>query len=68
MIFKILNILLSKLEWTKNEVKIICQEHNVMMGSVLEQINDYAYDKFDDVIIEEDEDKIYVNVEYKNKL
>ena len=68
VIFKILNILLSKLEWTKNEVKIICQEHNIMMGSVLEQINDYAYDKFDDVIIEEDEDKIYVNVEYKNKL
>lgn len=68
VIFKILNKLLSKLEWTKNEVKIICQEHNVMMGSVLEQINDYAYDKFDDVIIEEDEDKIYVNVEYKNKL
>ena len=68
VIFKILNKLLSKSEWTKNEVKRICQEYNVMMGSVLEQINDYAYDIFDDVIIEEDEDKIYVNVEYKNKL
>ena len=68
VIFKILNKLLSKSEWTKNEVKRICQEYNVMMGSVLEQINDYAYDIFDDVIIEENEDKIYVNVEYKNKL
>ena len=39
-----------------------------MIGSVLEQINDYALEKVDDIIIEEDGDNIYVMTEYKDLL
>ena len=64
----ILTRLLTKSEWSKAEVNSICKEFNVITGSILEQINDYAYDKVDDVVIEDDEDIIYVNTDYKDQL
>lgn len=64
----ILTRLLTKSEWSKAEVNSICKEFNVITGSILEQINDYAYDKIDDVVIEDDNDIIYVNTDYKNQL
>ena len=39
-----------------------------MLGSVLEQINDYSYGKIEDAIIEDDGDTIYVMTDYKEKL
>ena len=45
-----------------------CKEFNVITGSILEQINDYAYDKVDDAVIEDDDDIIYVNIDYKDQL
>ncbi len=64
----ILTKLLTKSEWTKAEVDCICKDFNVITGSTLEQINDYAYDKVDDVVIEDDDDIIYVNTDYKDQL
>lgn len=64
----ILTRLLTKSEWSKAEVDSICKEFNVFTGSILEQINDYAYDKVDDVVIEDDDDIIYVNTDYKDQL
>ena len=64
----ILAKLLTKSEWSKAEVDSICKEFNVITGSILEQINDYAYDKVDDVVIEDDDDIIYVNTDYKDQL
>jgi hypothetical protein len=40
----------------------------VMLGRILEQINDYAYSKVDDIVVEEDGDNIYVTTEYKEYL
>lgn len=64
----ILTKLLTKSEWSKAEVDNICKEFNVITGSMLEQINDYAYDKVDDVVIEDDDDIIFVNTDYKDQL
>ena len=38
------------------------------LGSLLEQINDYSCSKIDDIVVEEDGDKIYVTTEYKTQL
>ena len=59
---------MTKSEWSKAEVDSICKELNVITGSILEQINDYAYDKVDDVVIEDEDDIIYVNTDYKDQL
>jgi hypothetical protein len=40
----------------------------MMTGSVLEQINDYSYNKIEDAVIEDDGDTINVMTEYKDKL
>lgn len=39
-----------------------------MMGAVLEQINDFAYEKVDDAVIEDDGENIYVTLDYKEQL
>ena len=64
----ILKILLSKELWKREEVESLCKEHHLMIGSVLEQINDFSYTKIEDAVIEDDGDTIYVMTEYKEKL
>ncbi len=65
---KILKTLLSKDVWSYQEVEHICKKHKLIMGAVLEQINDYSYNKVDDVVLEDDGEKIYVTTEYKDFL
>lgn len=65
---EILSILFSKDSWSRNEVATLCIERNLLIGSVLEQINDYSYDKIEDAVIEDDGDTIYIMTEYKDKL
>ena len=68
VLLDILKILLTKESWKREDVEIICQEHHLMIGFVLEQINDYSYSKIEDAVIEDDGDTIYVMTEYKDKL
>ena len=63
----ILKKLLEREMWTKKEVQQMCGP-NVMIGNLLEQINDYAYEKVEDVVVDEDDDKIYIMTEYKDQL
>ena len=65
---KILKSLLAKETWKRVEVEKICKEHGLMMGAVLEQINDFAYEKVDDAVIEDDDENIYVTLDYKEQL
>lgn len=65
---KILKSLLAKETWKRVEVEKICKEHGLMMGAVLEQINDFAYEKVDDAVIEDDGENIYVTLDYKEQL
>ena len=62
-----LSKLLSKEQWTRNELEGLFGP-DVMIGNLLEQINDYAYSKINDIVVEEDGDIIYVTIEYKEQL
>lgn len=64
----ILAEILSKESWERDELSYICKQRGYILGSLLEEINDYSYSKVDDAIIEDDGDVIYVNVEYKKEL
>ena len=63
----ILEKLFAKEEWTRAEI-VEMAGPNVMIGNLLEQINEYACSKIDDIVLEEDGDRIYVTLEYKDRL
>ena len=64
----VLTLLLSKEKWEREEIENKCQEMGLMLGAVLEQINDFAYEKVDDVVVEDDGEYLYVTLDYKEKL
>ena len=64
---EILAKLLTKEQWTRIELEGLVGP-DVMIGNLLEQINDYAYSRINDIVVEEDEDNIYVTTEYKEQL
>ena len=63
----VLEKLFAKEVWTRAEI-VEMAGPNVMIGNLLEQINEYACSKIDDIVLEEDGDRIYVTVEYKDRL
>ena len=63
----IMEKLFAKEEWTRAEI-VEMAGPNVMIGNLLEQINDYACSRIDDIVLEEDGDRIYVTLEYKDRL
>ena len=64
---EILAKLLTKEQWTRIELEGVVGP-DVMIGNLLEQINDYAYSRINDIVVEEDGDNIYVTTEYKEQL
>ena len=66
-LIEILGKLLTKEQWTRNELEELVGP-DVMLGNLLEQINDYAYSKINDVIVEDDGDNIYVTIAYREQL
>ena len=66
-IITILSKLLTKEHWTRAEL-VEMTGPDVMLGNLLEQINDYAYSIVNDIVVEEDDDNIYVTTEYKEQL
>lgn len=67
-VIEMLKILFEKETWNKEEFERICNNRGLMLGAILEEINDYSYLKVDDAVIEEDGDNIYVALDYKNEL
>ena len=63
----VLTRLLEKNIWTRSEI-IDLAGPDVMIGNLLEQINEYSCSKIDDIVVEEDGDEIYVTTEYKEHL
>ncbi len=59
--------LLSKEQWTLKELEAMVGP-DVMIGNLLEQINDYAYPIVNDIVVEEDGENIYVTTDYKEQL
>ena len=68
IIKQILVTLFKQEVWQYSDFAELCQNNGVLPGSILEQINDYAYEVVNDIVAEESEDKIYVTIEYKDKL
>jgi hypothetical protein len=66
--FKIMALLLTQMSWSRSDVERICKENNVMIGSTLEAINDYSYRLINKIVIDEEDEKIYISTEYKEKL
>jgi hypothetical protein len=66
-IMDILLKLFDKEVWTRSEIQELVGL-DIMIGSLLEQINDYSCSKIDDIVVEEDGEKIYVTTEYKEQL
>ena len=66
-ILEALQKLMEKNIWQREELQQLFGS-NIMIGNMLEQINDYAYSKVGDVVVEEDGDTIYVTTEYKIQL
>ena len=64
----ILKLLLTKEVWGCAEVENICKERGVMLGAVLEQINDFSYEKVGDAVVEDDGENIYFTLDYKERL
>lgn len=64
----ILAEILSKDSWNRTELSNLSKKRGLILGSLLEKINDYSYSKVDDAIIEDNGDMLYVNVEYKKEL
>lgn len=64
----ILELLFKKEIWERTEVESICKERGLMLGAVLEQINDFSYEKLEDSVVEDDGINIYVTMNYKNEL
>lgn len=64
----LLKVLLRKEIWTVSEVKRLCQQEGIIYGAFIEKVNDYAYSKVDDVVLEEDGESIYMMLQYKDML
>lgn len=64
----ILEIILSKQRWDREEINALCKRNGYILGSLLEKLNDYSYSKVDDAIIEDEGNILYVNQEYKDEL
>lgn len=65
---EILRLLLTKNIWACKEIENECKERGLMLGAVLEQINDYSYKIVDDTVLELDGDYLYVTLDYKKQL
>jgi hypothetical protein len=60
--------ILSKDTWIRTDLSNLSKKRGLILGSLLEKINDYSYSKVNDAVIEDDGDTLYVNVEYKKEL
>lgn len=60
----ILRQLSTKEVWKREEAENICNDNGLILGAVLEQINDIAYEEFEDAVVEDDGDNVYINLDY----
>ncbi|WP_434635520.1 TerB N-terminal domain-containing protein [Vibrio sp. SCSIO 43086] len=61
------DMLLSKEVWSRHEVHELCSKLNLMVDGAIETINDWAYEKVDAPVLDDDGD-IYVDLEIVEEL
>ena len=59
--------LISKEQWSSEEVKAICEELNLMVDGAIEVINDWAFDNVDAPLID-DGSIVYVDLEVAQEI
>jgi len=65
---ELLQTLLSKDKWDKPEFNELCSSRSLLPGFVIEVINDIAYEKVGDIVINDDGDCLLINTEYGEML
>ena len=46
------SVLITRQEWTETEVEALASEHRLMVAGAIETINEWAYENFDDALVE----------------
>ena len=49
----VVSVLITRHRWTEDEIADLADEHQLMAAGALEAINEWAFDRFDDALIEE---------------
>ena len=47
------SVLITRHQWTEDEVVVLADEHQLMAAGALETINEWAFDRFGEALIEE---------------
>nr|WP_282597306.1 tellurite resistance TerB C-terminal domain-containing protein [Vibrio crassostreae] len=61
------NIMVTKDQWSRNEVQSIFSEHKLMIDGAIETINDWSFDMVDAPVLEQDDD-IFIDLEIVEEL
>ncbi len=62
----IINIIIEKENWTRNELLNIIQNKGVMLSSAIDEINEWSEEEYGDFLVEEEDDVYIVNEEVVN--
>lgn len=62
----IVNIIIEKENWTRNELLNIIQNKGMMLSSAIDEINEWSEEEYGDFLVEEDDDVYIVNEEVVN--
>ncbi len=62
----IINIIIKKGNWTRNELLNIIQNKGVMLSSAIDEINEWSEEEYGDFLVEEDNDVYIVNEDVVN--
>ena len=62
----IINIIIEKGNWTRNELLNIIQNKGVMLSSAIDEINEWSEEEYGDFLVEEDNDIYIVNEDVVN--
>lgn len=62
----IINIIIEKGNWTRNELLNIIQNKGVMLSSAIDEINEWSEEEYGDFLVEEDNDVYIVNEDVVN--
>ena len=62
----IVNIIIEKENWTRNELLNVIQNKGTMLSSTIDEINEWSNEEFGDFLVEEDDDVYLVNKDVVN--
>lgn len=62
----IVNIIIDKENWTRNELLNIIQNKGIMLSSAIDEINEWSEEEYGDFLVEEDDDVYIVNEDVVN--